>query len=176
MEEKLVEIKTERMRNQNNQKRTVLEQSSVSDSEEPSESSQVSVSDKSTRSAQDLSVKMDKTEEIKKSEPSDSPGSSPERSLTPVATPDDISEEVDVGGKKGKGLKGVIKRKKGKIKNEKSAMFDKTTISYSALVDNESDSEVSSFLLLKVVFDNEIISDFKRLLQKCSIVFGGKSI
>lgn len=101
----------------------------------------MSVSDKSTRSTQDTSVRMDKTEDTKKS--SDSQGSSPERSLTPVVTPDEIPEEIDVGSKKGKRLKGVVKKKKGKIKNEKSAVFDRTTISYSALVDNESDSEVS---------------------------------
>lgn len=148
VEEKIEEIKTERLKNQSKQRRSVLgqmEHSSLSD-EEQSESSQVSVSDRSTKSAPEMStnpVKSEKTDEKHESDPaSGSQGSSPDRSTTPVPPPEDIDEDVDVlSSKKGKGIKAALKKKKGKTKTEKEVGFAKS-LTYSALCDNEADSEV----------------------------------
>ncbi|XP_046660797.1 testis-expressed protein 2 isoform X2 [Homalodisca vitripennis] len=143
VEEKIEEIKkTDRLKSQNKQRRPVLgmmEQSSVSDSEEQSESSQPA-SDKSTRStAEPL------TEEQAES---DASCSTPERSTTPVPSPSPeevVDEDTDSAGYKGKGIRAVLKRKKGKTKIEKDGKdvnLDKSTISFSSLCDKDSDSEV----------------------------------
>lgn len=148
VEEKIEEIKTERLKNQSKQRRSGLgqiEQSSVSD-EEQSESSQVSASDRSTKSAPEMSsnpLKSEKTDERNESDPpSGSQGSSPDRSTTPVPPPEEIDDDVDVPStKKGKVIKAVLKKKKGKTKPEKEVGFAKS-LTYSALCDNEADSEV----------------------------------
>lgn len=178
VEEKIEGIKTERLKNQKPRRCTLgqLDSSSVSDSEDPSESSQsqLSTSDKSGKGETlktekpKEEVKMDdkpqepesKTEKSKGEvkmddkprEPesdgsSHSQGSSPERSMTPIPPSDDLVEEdVDIQVvKRGKGLKNILRRKKGKTKNERD-IFEKT-IAYSELCDNESDTEVGEFLL-----------------------------
>ncbi|KAG8264151.1 hypothetical protein J6590_017169 [Homalodisca vitripennis] len=149
VEEKIEEIKkTDRLKSQNKQRRPVLgmmEQSSVSDSEEQSESSQPA-SDKSTRStAEPL------TEEQAES---DASCSTPERSTTPVPSPSPeevVDEDTDSAGYKGKGIRAVLKRKKGKTKIEKDGKdvnLDKSTISFSSLCDKDSDSEVRQAILI----------------------------
>lgn len=149
VEEKLEEIKTERLKSQSKHRRSILgqmENSSVSDSEEQSESSLLSASDKSTKSAPEIGnpEKLEKTDEKPESDESCSQGSTPDRSTTPVPSPDDVlDDETDLPVVKGKTLKAMLKRKKGKTKSDKIP-FEKTSVSYSALVDNDSDSEVSA--------------------------------
>lgn len=154
VEEKLEEIKTERLKNQSKQRRSILgqmENSSVSDSEEQSESSLLSASDKSTKSAPEIGnpEKLEKTDEKSESDASCSQGSTPDRSTTPVPSPDDIlDDETDIPVIRGKALKAMLKKKKCKTKSDK-VPFEKTSVFYSSLVDNDSDQEVSSHWTFK---------------------------
>lgn len=152
VEDKLEEMKSERLIKSQSKRRSILgqmEHSSISDSEEQSESLQCPASDKSPKCVPgSLNISNEKVEKLYENPESDgsgSQGSTTPASSTPVPPGDNIIDsEPNVSVKKGKGVKGAAKRKKSKIKSEKLP-HEKTSIVYSALVNKELNTDVSIF-------------------------------
>lgn len=143
VEEKIEEIKSERLKNhQNKTKRTLgqMEHSSMSDSEDVSESSTSLKENVEKNENKPFKGNNDKTKEIKNQESEGSSrDSSEERSMTPLLKQDRTEEELIPVKKESE------ERKKSKLSSTEYELtsITKTMMTYSKLCDKEDDEEVS---------------------------------